>query len=204
MFKILSIDGGGIRGVIPGVLLHHLETRTGKPIAELFDLIAGTSTGGILAAGLATPDALGRPRFSAAAMLDLYVNRGKEIFQRSFWRGVASISGIADERYPHGPLEMILNEYLQDARLSDCVVPILVSSYEIERREPYFFKSRHAKLQEDRNHLLRELARATSAATAARPSYGSAAPMVARVHQESSRAADGDPTMSCRAATRRW
>lgn len=164
MFKVLSIDGGGIRGVIPGVLLRHLETRTGRPISELFDLIVGTSTGGILAAGLAAPDGAGKPKFSAAAMLDLYVTRGHEIFQRSFWRGVTSLAGITDERYPHGPLEMILRDYLQDSRLSDCIVPVLMTAYDIERREPYFFKSRRAREFEDRNHLLRDVARATSAA----------------------------------------
>jgi len=53
--KILAIDGGGIRGVIPAVLLAEIEKRTGQPISELFDLIAGTSTGGIPALLLAAP-----------------------------------------------------------------------------------------------------------------------------------------------------
>jgi patatin-like phospholipase/acyl hydrolase len=52
VFKVLSIDGGGIRGIIPAMILAEIEDRTGKPIAEMFDLIAGTSTGGILALGL--------------------------------------------------------------------------------------------------------------------------------------------------------
>ena len=50
--KVLSIDGGGIRGLIPAVVLAELEGRTGRRIAELFDLVAGTSTGGILAGAL--------------------------------------------------------------------------------------------------------------------------------------------------------
>ena len=53
--RILSIDGGGIRGVIPAMILARIESLTGKPIAELFDLIAGTSTGGILTLGLTKP-----------------------------------------------------------------------------------------------------------------------------------------------------
>jgi hypothetical protein len=55
MIKILSIDGGGIRGIIPAVVLAEIERRTGRPIADLFDLIAGTSAGGILALGLSIP-----------------------------------------------------------------------------------------------------------------------------------------------------
>lgn len=52
MKKILSIDGGGIRGVIPAVLIDHIESHIGKPVSELFDMVSGTSTGGILAMGL--------------------------------------------------------------------------------------------------------------------------------------------------------
>ena len=56
LFTILSIDGGGIRGIIPAMVLADIERRTGRRIAELFDLIAGTSTGGVLALGLSVPE----------------------------------------------------------------------------------------------------------------------------------------------------
>src|SRR2546422_5276580 len=59
--RILSIDGGGIRGIIPAMVLAELERRTGRPICKLFDLIAGTSTGGVLALALTKPDAAGKP-----------------------------------------------------------------------------------------------------------------------------------------------
>ena len=55
-FKLLSIDGGGVRGIIPAIILAEIEKRTGKRICELFDLIAGTSTGGILTLGLTKPN----------------------------------------------------------------------------------------------------------------------------------------------------
>lgn len=166
MFKILSIDGGGIRGVIPGTLLHHVESQVGKGIAEMFDLIVGTSTGGILAAGLAAPKKKSRkPKFSTMDVLSLYTDHGREIFNRSFWRGITSLGGALDERYDHRPLEALLKKFLGNATLADCVTPIVVTSYDIERREPYFFKTRHAKDKaRDRNHYLRDVARATSAA----------------------------------------
>ena len=53
--RVLSIDGGGIRGIIPAMVIAHIEKRMGKPAHELFDLLVGTSTGGILALGLAHP-----------------------------------------------------------------------------------------------------------------------------------------------------
>ena len=164
MFRILSIDGGGIRGVIPAVILRHIEDTLNKPISDAFDLIVGTSTGGILAIGLTTPSAGKKPKFSAKDMLALYTERGKDIFERSFWRGVTSVGGLSDEQYDHRPLERILKQRLGDTTLSDCLTPIVITSYDIERRHPYFFKTTKARKSKDRNHYLRDVARATSAA----------------------------------------
>lgn len=97
-------------------------------------------------------------------MLELYTERGGEIFNRSFWRGVTSVAGAFDESYDHKPLEKILKEYLGDVTLADCIVPAVITSYDIERREPYFFKTGKAKQSVNRNHYLRDAARATSAA----------------------------------------
>lgn len=77
--KILSIDGGGIRGIIPALVIAHLEQKAGKPASELFDLMVGTSTGGMLALGLALQDQDGRPRFRAKQMVKLYGVHGGEI-----------------------------------------------------------------------------------------------------------------------------
>jgi hypothetical protein len=164
MFNVLAIDGGGIRGVIPAAILDHIEVQTGKKIADMFDLIVGTSTGGILAAGLAVPDASKRPKYSASKLLDLYVDQGRTIFKRSFWRGVTSLNGVADEQYDHKPLEKILAKYFGDVKLAQCIKPVVLTSYDIERRQPYFFKSETAKEDPERRHLLREAVRATSAA----------------------------------------
>lgn len=164
MFKVLSVDGGGIRGVIPAALLVHIEQETGKRIADIFDLLVGTSTGGIIAIALSTPDEGGKPRHSAEDMLELYAARGREIFDRSFWRGVVSVGGTLEERYDAQPLEKLLKQYLGNATLKDCLTPVVVTSYDIERRAPYFFKTRRAREKQDRNHYLRVAARATSAA----------------------------------------
>lgn len=80
--RILSIDGGGIRGIIPAMVLAEIEERTGVPTAENFDLIAGTSTGGILALGLSIPDNEGNPQFTAADLANIYTERGEEIFNQ--------------------------------------------------------------------------------------------------------------------------
>ena len=171
LYKILSIDGGGIRGVIPAVLLTEMEKLTGKPRSSLFDLIAGTSTGGILAAGLVAPESLGHesvspsPKFKASDLLALYEEHGEDIFKQSLRARITSLWGWLDEKYPNKGIETVLENYFGDIELKDALTEILVTSYEIEERRPYFFKSRKAKENpEQRNHFLRDVARATSAA----------------------------------------
>ena len=78
--RVLSIDGGGMRGVLPATVLAALEKDSGHRIADLFDMVVGTSTGGILALGLLAPNASGRPAFTAQQLLELYHARGAEIF----------------------------------------------------------------------------------------------------------------------------
>ena len=161
-FRVLSIDGGGIRGIIPAVVLSHLEQQTGKRTVDLFDLIVGTSTGAILAAGLTVPNQNGRARYSAQHMLNLYVDRGREIFVRSFGRRMQS--HLLEEKYDHRSLVSILEETFGAATLAECIVPVVFPSYDIEERKPYFFKTSKARQQQSRNHYLRDAVRATTAA----------------------------------------
>ncbi len=161
MKKILSIDGGGIRGIIPAVILSEIEKRTGNPCARLFDLIAGTSTGGILGLGLCKPDKQKRPQYSALDLVELYTERGKEIFSRSFWKGMSSVGGLLDEKYPQKPLEKVLQDYFHNTLLKSSLTNLLISSYDLENRCPFFFKS----WRDDTNTVaMRHVARATSAA----------------------------------------
>ncbi len=91
-WRILSIDGGGIRGIIPAIILASIEERTGKPISELFDLIAGTSTGAILALGLTKPNASGKPEFTAQRIGELYEEEIPNIFRNpQSWWGISSL-----------------------------------------------------------------------------------------------------------------
>ncbi|MCS6954340.1 MAG: CBASS cGAMP-activated phospholipase [Bryobacterales bacterium] len=162
--KILSIDGGGIRGIIPAMVLAEIEERTGRPIARLFDLIAGTSTGGILALGLVKPGPAGRPEHSARKLAALYEKEGQRIFRATLWRRLATAGSLAEEKYSAEGLESVLREYFGEARLRDALTEVIITSYETERRMPFFFKSRHAKTREGYDFPMRLVARATSAA----------------------------------------
>lgn len=163
MFRVLSIDGGGIRGIIPALVLAEVEQRTGRRIADTFDLVAGTSTGGILALGLTVPGEDGRPRYAAADLVRFHLDQGPRIFSRSLWRRFTGLENLLEEKYPSDPIEEVLQEALGDARLSDALTPVLVTSYDIERRQPVFFKSHRAD-EPGRDVSMWQAARATSAA----------------------------------------
>ncbi len=166
MRKVLSIDGGGIRGIIPAMVLTEIETRTGKATSELFDLVAGTSTGGILALGLTKPGQDGAPEYSAERLIELYETEGGKIFDRPVWHRLHSGWGLAEEKYPSEGIEEVAERYFEEVCLEEALTEVLVTAYEIERRGPWFFKRRHARDEnrEGDNFLMRDVARATSAA----------------------------------------
>jgi patatin-like phospholipase/acyl hydrolase len=146
LVKILSVDGGGIRGIIPAMVLVEIERQTGRPACELFDLIAGTSTGGIIALGLTVPgeeqpDGKRRPRWRAQQLVDIYASDGPRIFHRSLLRMIETVDGLLEEKYAASGLEAVLQQYLGDATLSQALTKVLITSYDIQKHEPFFFKS---------------------------------------------------------------
>lgn len=159
---ILSIDGGGIRGIIPAMVLTVIERRTGKAIAELFHLIAGTSTGGILAVGLTVPDANRRPKYSAQAMVKHYEEHEAEIFEKQWWR--QKLSWIYGAAYSPQPLENLLHQYAGETMLSEALTGLLITSWELRTRTAWFFRRAQARKQREVDHPLYLIARATSAA----------------------------------------
>ncbi|HEY1295768.1 MAG TPA: CBASS cGAMP-activated phospholipase [Chloroflexota bacterium] len=162
-FKVLAIDGGGIRGIIPALILEAIEQRTQRAISDMFDMLAGTSTGGIIALGLVKPGADGRPDKSAHDIVGLYETQGGSIFPHSL-RGTLHIEAFAGSRYPSSGVETTLQRYFGEVRLKDALKPVLVPSYDIEKQIPIFFKSEKARASADYDFPMRQVARATSAA----------------------------------------
>jgi uncharacterized protein len=162
--RILSLDGGGIRGLIPAMVLAELERRTGRRTADLFDFIAGTSTGAIVAAALTRPGDDARPRFTAAELVDLYETQGPKIFDRSLLKVIASGDGWIDERYDDSGLEAAVTTYLGDARLSQALTTIFLTAYDIERRAAFFFRASRARTNPAEDFRLADAVRASAAA----------------------------------------
>jgi|SRR5947209_2797050 len=150
-FRILSIDGGGIRGVIPALLLERLEAlladalatssseiasrwdAIGSPrIADCFHLIAGTSTGGLLAAGLTNTGSDGRPKLTAADAANVYTTHGPAIFHSSLIEGVEQGFGLTAPKYPLGQLRTALEDpaVLGDGLLKDARTDVLILSFD--------------------------------------------------------------------------
>ncbi|OJV47183.1 MAG: hypothetical protein BGO28_01540 [Alphaproteobacteria bacterium 43-37] len=163
---VLSIDGGGIRGIISAMLLKEIETRIGMPISSAFDEIAGTSTGGIIALGLSAANPDGTPIYNVDDLLELYETKGNVIFESSLFR-----KGIFRSRYNHEGLERLLLEKFGNQTLNQTRTKVAVTSYDMERALPYVFSSEKASLNANDNFFMRDAARATSAA----PTYFSPA-----------------------------
>ena len=162
-FKVLSIDGGGIRGLIPAMILQVIEAKVG-PVCKTFDLIAGTSTGGIIALGLTRPrePGSGFPAHRAVDMTEMYLKEGNIIFphdhKNPFW-------WVHDERYSHKGLVDILKEKFGEYRLKDTLTDVIITSYDTLKPWAYFFKTGKAKKDGARDDFyMWEVARATSAA----------------------------------------
>lgn len=163
--RVLSIDGGGIRGILPALILATVERQTGKRIYELFDLVAGASTGGIIACALTKPDPM-----TASEMASVYIDDGPRIFACSPAR--AALSTVKGSKYDDAILGSILLKKLGNAKLSDCLTDMLIPAYDLEAREAHFFKSWKAQnlfvpvgeTPADSDFLLRDVARATAAA----------------------------------------
>lgn len=139
-FRILSIDGGGICGILPASILAELESRFlgGDSIAHHFDMIAGTSTGGIIALGLAKG-------LTAAQVRDVYVERGGLIFPPTNIIGRWIRRAIRFQRYIYErePLQNELLRIFGDTALGEARTRLCIPSFEGTHGEPWIYKTPH-------------------------------------------------------------
>lgn len=167
--RILAIDGGGIRGIFPATFLAGLERRFlgGDSIAEYFDMITGTSTGAIIALGLASG-------FKSADIGRLYTERGCEIFPPigdsgigCLRRGWQRVSQFFKFRYERRALLIVLQDLFGNRRLGDSITRLCIPSFDGRHGEPYVFKTpHHPDYRLDRHEPMVKVAAATSAAPA--------------------------------------
>lgn len=155
-YIMLSVDGGGIRGIIPARILQEIEERSGKPISKLFHFACGTSTGGIIVLG-SSMYKNGYPMFAAKDMVDLYMNHGQDIFHKSSL-------GIFMAKYNRKHLDKVLKDYFGDAMLSDAAYPVAAVTYSLDTQTPKIWFSLEARLDPSNDAQIKDIAGATSAA----------------------------------------
>jgi len=162
-FQILSLDGGGILGMFSAAVLAKLEEDLGVRVTDHFDLITGTSTGGIIALGLG----LGlRPR----EILQFYVGKGTCIFPRGL--GLNRPKHLFRCKFSSAPLRQALQECLQDKRLADSEKRLVIPSYNLDDNDVYLFKTPHnERLKRDFKVPMWKVAMATSAAPTYFPAF---------------------------------
>jgi patatin-like phospholipase/acyl hydrolase len=163
-FRILSIDGGGVRGIIPATILEKIESDLNKPIAEIFDMVTGTSIGGIIALILASPNENGLPA-AVEDVLKIAFTENSRLFKASFSHWVATLGGLFGPKYESGGMAQVFNEKFGDLKLSQTLIPALVTAYSVENEQGIEFFSEDAKMHPlDKDCLVREVAMATTAA----------------------------------------
>lgn len=156
----LSFTGGGIRGIIGAKMLAIFEEKTGRKVRELFPLMAGTSTGGLLA----TLFTLGVP---AKEVVELYKDYATSIFEPKYR---LNPGGVRGPKYNIENLKDVIYEYVGDKRLAEVEGDLLITAYNASRKRTEVFKSWEARqnpLDKSKNPRLVKLL----AASAAAPTY---------------------------------
>ena len=167
MRRILTIDGGGVKGVFPASFLATIEDAIGHHVSDYFDLIVGTSTGGIIALGLG----LG---MGAQEMLKLYVERGPVIFGGN--RIARWVRSLGWSKYDGQPLRQALEAVFGDACLGQSAKRLVIPSCNLETGEVHVYKTaHHERLERDYKERVVDVALATAAAPTYFPTHRSAA-----------------------------
>ncbi|XP_020095253.1 patatin-like protein 3 isoform X2 [Ananas comosus] len=186
LITVLSIDGGGVRGIIPGVILEFLESRLqdydGKDarIADYFDVIAGTSTGGLLTAMLTAPapDNVKRPLFEAKDIVQFYLRHCPYMFPQrrsgifSYFAKTRDMLGIIKgPKYDGKYLHKLVNDVLGGTKLDQTLTNVVIPAFDIKLLQPTIFSTFKAKAHCVKNPRLADVCISTSAAPTYLPAH---------------------------------
>ncbi|XP_022741793.1 patatin-like protein 1 [Durio zibethinus] len=176
---VLSIDGGGIRGIIPAIILSFLELKLQEldgenaRIADYFDVIAGTSTGGLMTAMLTTPDDNGRPLFRGKDIAPFYLKHGPKIFPRTNFKYqmTMKMKALVRPKYDGKYLRKIICRVLGSRRLHETLTRVVVPTFDIKLLQPTVFTTFEAKIDRSKDALLSDICIGTSSAPTYFPPY---------------------------------
>ncbi|XP_022638276.1 patatin-like protein 2 isoform X2 [Vigna radiata var. radiata] len=173
LITVLSIDGGGIRGIIPGVLLAFLESELQKldgadaRLADYFDVIAGTSTGGLVTAMLTAPNKDNRPLYAAQDIKKFYLKHSPNIFPQHRKLGRTLTGPKYDGKYLH----KLIREELGDTKLEQTLTNVVIPAFDIKHLQPTIFSTCQVEKRPELNGLLSDICISTSAAPTYLPAH---------------------------------
>ncbi|KAK1607450.1 hypothetical protein QYE76_031123 [Lolium multiflorum] len=177
---VLSIDGGGVRGIIPGTILAFLEKKLQEideddtvRLADYFDVIAGTSTGGLVTAMITAPNAQGRPLFAAKDINSFYLQHSPSIFPpaRKWPFSFGLFKSLMGPKYNGKYLHKVVKELLGDTRLNQTLKTVIIPTFDIKLLQPTIFSTYDAIKDVSKNALLSDVCIGTSAAPTYLPGH---------------------------------
>src|SRR6056297_3544668 len=141
--RILSIDGGGVRGIVPAVILQYIEEKiqelTKDPearISDFLDFTAGTSTGSIISSMVLVPNNECRPKYKMEDIVESYFGLADEVFKKDFWRDLKTVWGIFGPKYSNKYIDIQLLKKLDHWKMKDLLKPCAFTGYDIKKRKP--------------------------------------------------------------------
>ncbi|KAH9316387.1 hypothetical protein KI387_025014 [Taxus chinensis] len=180
MTTILSIDGGGVRGIIPATILQFLEEKLQEldgpdvRLADYFDVIAGTSTGGLVTGMLTAPNAENRPLFAAKDITHFYLEHCPSIFpaKKGFLGWLRSLYAfIRGPKYFGDYLHSLVHKMVGNIRLHQLLTNVVIPTYDIHLEQPVIFSTFEAQQNILKDAYLSDICIATSAAPTYLPAY---------------------------------
>ncbi|XP_076959300.1 patatin-like protein 3 isoform X1 [Bidens hawaiensis] len=177
---VLSIDGGGIRGVIPGVILEYLESQLQEldgedaRLADYFDVIAGTSTGGLVTVMLTAPDKNNRPLYAAKDIVPFYLENAPKIFPRRggiFARIINIFKALIGPKYNGKYLKSLVTGILGTTKLNQTLTNVVIPTFDIKNMQPVIFSSFQVPRQPSMDAQLSDICIGTSAAPTYLPGH---------------------------------
>jgi predicted acylesterase/phospholipase RssA len=163
-YNILSIDGGGIRGLIPAIWASELERRTGLNSCSMFHMMAGTSTGAIIAAGLSLPDKnnAGIPRYRAGDIVELYTAHSDKVFSNR--RSMLNILGSSYNKYTDDGRKKLFDLYFENTKLSQTLTDLIIPAVRSGSSVTDLFRRSESLIDPSRNYKLADVLMCTTAA----------------------------------------
>ncbi|KAI3931970.1 hypothetical protein MKW98_012380 [Papaver atlanticum] len=179
LVTVLSIDGGGVKGVIPGVILAFIEAELQKldgeevRLADYFDVVAGTSTGGLITAMITAPNSNNRPLYAANEIVPFYLQHSPNVFpnkNRMLGSTVNLFSTVTGPKYNGHYFRSLVKKLLGNTRISQTLSSIVIPTFDMRLLQPIIFSTSEAKRDVSKDALLSDVCISTCAAPTYFPS----------------------------------